>query len=125
MSAQQIQGRLQAHHDHGWLVIESDCGGLYIKVEKGTAASKSMPPARRLVACWNACDGIPTEALEAAPRLDGAWAELAAQRDELLAALEKIAGFTLSQFMGPHDTALECCVTVACAAIAKVKGGAA
>lgn len=33
------------------------------------------------------------------------------------AALERIAGFTLSQFMGPHDMALEC-VNVARAALA-------
>jgi hypothetical protein len=32
-------------------------------------------------------------------------------------ALERIAGFTLSQFMGPHDMALEC-VNVAASALA-------
>lgn len=37
---------------------------------------------------------------------------------ELLDALERIASFTMSQFMGPHDMALEC-VTVARAAVAK------
>lgn len=78
--------------------------------------------ARRLVACWNACDGIDTEYLEGDDSLPHYARRLMAQRDELLAALEKIAGFTLSQFMGPHDMALEC-VTVACAAIAKVEGG--
>lgn len=46
---------------------------------------------------------------------------LIAAAPELLAALERIAGFTLSQFMGPHDMALEC-VNVAIAAIAKAKG---
>lgn len=35
----------------------------------------------------------------------------------LLEALQRIAGFTMSQFMGPHDMALEC-VNVASAAIA-------
>lgn len=38
--------------------------------------------ARRLVACWNACDGIITEELEA-----GAIQKLREQHDELLAAL--------------------------------------
>lgn len=79
---------------------------------------------RRLAACWNACEGIDTEYLEGDDSLPHYARRLMAQRDELLAALEKIAGFTLSQFMGPHDMALEC-VTVACAAIAKAKGGAA
>lgn len=80
--------------------------------------------ARRLVACWNACEGIDTEYLEGDESLPHYARRLMTQRDELLAALEKIAGFTLSQFMGPHDMALEC-VTVACDSIAKVKGGAA
>ena len=50
--------------------------------------------ARRLVACWNACDGIYTDELEriastggmVGPRED--VARIAAQRDELLAALQ-------------------------------------
>lgn len=46
-------------------------------------------------------------------RLDAAEALNA----QLLGALERIAGYTLSQFMGPHDMALEC-VNVANAAIA-------
>ena len=48
-------------------------------------------------------------------------ARLIAAAPELLDALERIAGFTLSKFMGPHDMALEC-VNVACAAIAKAEG---
>jgi hypothetical protein len=43
---------------------------------------------------------------------------LRAQQAELLEALERISGFTLSQFMGPNDMALEC-VDVARAAVAK------
>lgn len=39
--------------------------------------------ARRLVACWNACDGISTEELE-----DGAIQKLREQRDELLFVLK-------------------------------------
>ena len=40
--------------------------------------------ARRLVACWNACDGVPTELLEAYP---APFSQLRAQRDDMLAAL--------------------------------------
>lgn len=43
---------------------------------------------------------------------------LRAQQAELLEALERISGFTLSQFMGPMDMALEC-VDVARSAVAK------
>lgn len=42
---------------------------------------------------------------------------LIASAPALLEALQRIAGFTLSQFMGPNDMALEC-VNVASAAIA-------
>lgn len=50
--------------------------------------------ARRLVACWNACDGISTESLESEGNAALGWARTASklihattQRDELLAAL--------------------------------------
>lgn len=49
--------------------------------------------ARRLVACWNACEGIPTEVLEAQQAGGLPWhvadqIEQRIQRDELLAALQ-------------------------------------
>lgn len=47
---------------------------------------------------------------------DRANARLMADAPELLEALERIAGLKLSDFMGPHDMALEC-VTIARAAI--------
>ncbi len=87
----------------------------------------SSQDGRRIVACVNACAGVATNWLESEkePILLGApigdrFREIEQQRDELLAALERIGGFTLSQFMGPHDMALEC-VNVARAAIAEVK----
>lgn len=47
--------------------------------------------ARRLVACWNAADGIPTEELEAAAdgRLLNIFEGLIRERDELMKALAK------------------------------------
>lgn len=45
-------------------------------------------------------------------------AELSAGLAELKMALERIAGFRLSQFMGPHDMSLEC-INVARSALAK------
>lgn len=49
--------------------------------------------ARRLAACWNACEGLSTEALELEPYIGGASylmrQRAEAQRDELLEALCK------------------------------------
>ena len=59
--------------------------------------SISEPDARRLVACWNACQGISTEGIEAITALGGMThkmpvaAGLVRQRDDLLSALREIA----------------------------------
>ena len=82
--------------------------------------------ARRIVACVNACAGLPTEQLESSPPggvLKGV-AGLISQRDELLAALEIIAAseeFHGDSFVCDFGTLQG----VAGAAIAKAKGGAA
>ena len=82
--------------------------------------------ARRIVACVNACAGLPTEQLESSPPggvLNGV-AGLIAQLDELLAALEIIAAseeFHGDSFVCDFGTLQG----VARAAIAKPKGGAA
>jgi hypothetical protein len=89
--------------------------------------------ARRLVACWNACDGIPTTDLEQYAALDGVEHETVArlrfvgglvkQRDELLEALE-VCRDALQRIReyGGHRASAE---IVAEQAIANVKGGAA
>ena len=60
-----------------------------------SVAAHDVANARRLVACWNACEGIPTELLELHGAMvippDLPYAALEAQRDELLAGLERIA----------------------------------
>lgn len=45
----------------------------------------------RIAACWNACDGIPTEILEQSKPGNELFSVMKAQRDELLAALKQIA----------------------------------
>lgn len=60
--------------------------------------------ARRLVATWNACDGIPTEALEQLPSIIGAsvpYRQLQAQRDALLKDLQEAAA-TLRRYEVHH-----------------------
>ena len=103
-----------------------------------TANRDAAPPlevmanARRLVACWNACDGINTELIEAAS--DGLLARALgqvsskhdalrsaeAQRDKLLVALQ-LARKLAHLGIGATDQELQRID----AAIANVKGGAA
>ncbi len=55
--------------------------------------------ARRLVACWNACEGISTESLERSDVLSGMnqlLRRLETQRDELLSALRHIEGVAMA-----------------------------
>jgi hypothetical protein len=65
-----------------------DCGCVPMEDEEIKAN------ARRLVACWNACDGVSTESLETGELnvfdLTDRNVELANERDELLAALRKL-----------------------------------
>lgn len=80
--------------------------------------------ARRLVACWNACDGVPTDALEQIEGFGKAalpYHLLKAQRDEMLEALQKLA-----QHAGPHVTSgtlLAQAFTEACTTLAKATKG--
>ena len=94
MSAQHTQGRVKVQHPHagerGYEVAFEP--GLEQLCQNITEAN-----ARRLAACWNACDGISTEALEVPgiiqQRIESACGELyevKRQRDELLAALRMV-----------------------------------
>ena len=102
------------------LSIDSDIEGDWVR---GPITEAN---ARRIVACVNACAGLPTEQLESSPPggiLNGV-AGLIAQRNELLAALEIIAAseeFHGDSFVCDFGTLQG----VARAAIAKAKGGAA
>lgn len=72
--------------------------------------------ARRLVACWNACNGVDTDLLEQNP---APFSDLRAQRDDLLAALERLVrqhGSDGIEYSGDHP------IAVARAAIAKATG---
>lgn len=95
------------------------------------AAIYNDDDAQRIVACVNACAGIPTGALEdmvtpIRQHLNSAdihAAKLVKQRDELLAALEKLTdvfaniGITSGLYDDEQDA-----LKSACAAIARVKG---
>lgn len=91
--------------------------------------------ARRLVACWNACEGIDTEDLEAGSvniidKLhDDAARRVMARRDELLAAMNGLlAYFESGNSVATGKAVIKTDsieVRAAYAAIAEVKGGAA
>lgn len=119
-------------------------GGYSIYADDGktpvadTCLTNSVPTndeanARRLVACWNACEGLSTEFLA---RIDSIQAALTgqlvvtqaleAERDELLDALE-LCRKELYEWMRDHgqDIATQHAMIKARAAIAKATGGAA
>ena len=81
--------------------------------------------ARRITACVNACAGIDTELLEIIADNDktlaGVIANVEKQRDELLAALERLASAMSKQ---AHDAERPNALLQAQRAIASVKGGA-
>ena len=88
--------------------------------------------AERLVACWNACDGIDTADLNAGSvsiiqkMHDEAAKRVLAQRDELLAALNmlKAADFGANVKTADDERNMDSVAAFARAAIAKVEGGA-
>lgn len=119
MSAKHTDGAIRYDYEPGY------CGELIARDGTTVAAFVDEPSeanARRLVACWNACDGLPTESLEKLGTLDRANVEmnvfrahLLAQRDALLAELHRMENHPASRI----DELPE----MARAAIARVKGG--
>ena len=97
MTTQHTPGRLHVNKDVG---IYSDKGRLIASVHT-PITQHGNADARRLVACWNACDGLTTEHLEnidmLGETLAGRFAafhaserELMDTRDELLEALKQM-----------------------------------
>ncbi len=133
MSEQHTQGLMTVYKDNAdaWplLMIGGPTGRIVANVntEAGVDTSKApsiafkpMPAeanARRLAACWNACEqmGISTEALESGPDSVFMFAgDMKAQRDQLLAALQKCRSM-----VGHPDN-----IAFIDTAIAKATGGA-
>lgn len=93
-----------------------------------TLAATSQQDARRIVACVNACTGLPTEWLEKNALTDCTSShKLIKQRDDLLAALED-AVETIEWMNGcssPAVDEVEKAIREGNSAISKAKGGAA
>lgn len=72
-------------------------GALKIVGEVSNYSEEALEDQRRIVACWNACEGISTESLESESSAVMGWTRTASklinatkQRDELLATLEQL-----------------------------------
>ena len=83
MSAAHTPGRLKTFGMYAHPEIHDQDDNCVAAV--GNGLPRSVSNARRLVACWNACQGLPTDALEKNP---ASLSQLLTQRDELLIALE-------------------------------------
>ena len=136
MTTEHTQARL-AYIERGddyQRILRDEAGGAIAILYSGFRVQQG--DARRLVACWNACQGISTEDLELhynAGGLDAALDEaslrsqvaVTQQRDALLSALELVLGeFCLDGHGGEFEDGEHPYVDQARAAIASVKGGA-
>lgn len=94
MSTQHTEGRVLFREDgeaNRWAMLTEDCRWMLTILANGEQTTpRQVANFRRLAACWNACEGISTEALESKTGIFDAAAKLADQRDELLAALERV-----------------------------------
>lgn len=104
------------------LLLDGDDTAARINDDHYEQPEEAEATARRLAAAWNACEGIPTEALEA-----GALRELASITSELLAEVRQYRAD-----VGPceHDAdicacALDRLIDASTAALAKLQGAPA
>lgn len=128
------QGKLSISEVGSGLEAEDEQENVVFQIKAvldGVLHEKGKSNTRRLVACWNACEGISTEILEESvvkPTLSDHTDAIAAQRDELLAALEgmldRYVSLANSGDAGNWDCEEEDEVIAARQAIANVKGEA-
>lgn len=82
-------GPWHAHHDHGWLVVESDNGDLYIKIEKGSTATRRIADARLIATAPRMLDSL-KRAAHILAEIDQATAPaVLALRTEIVATIKK------------------------------------
>ena len=137
MSAEHTPGQLEygeCSDSEWWIAQVGSTEQIAYTVPIGPGVAEAN--ARRLVASWNACEGIETHALElmtgdlsirnqitatgkAKPKLTKKAVEYRSQRDELLAALKEMLEVWEHGGVDPYP------IKQARAAIANVEGGAA
>jgi len=128
MSAQPTPGRLYVLSRYPDMFHAETPGGRGLRVGETSSCrtkSEDYANARRLVACWNACDGISTENVEDSlpvKELAIRYSKALCERDDLLKALHQVLEAqkeTLSD-----GKALREIVRITCAAIKKAEGAA-
>jgi hypothetical protein len=102
MNTQHTQGRL---HVAGQDKVQIRSEKHQVAKAWSFAGKTGQENARRLVACWNACEGLHTESLERNKPLGDQLVDAINQRDEVLAALEALEALTKRLAL-----ALECVV---------------
>jgi hypothetical protein len=103
-------GQLALHAPHSTSVVCAGSPKVQVFKAQGYPGSGYFPSpsearanARRLVACWNACEGISTDAVEQIPnvmQVRQSYQTLKQQRDDLLDALK------IAVRQGEHDLLL-------------------
>lgn len=114
---------------------DSDCSGwdltigghlLTLSDIESANEQEAEANARRLAACWNACDGLDTDILESSRSLSDALhlndKRVDSQRDDLLAALCEMVEFFQPNAWGSNENRKDALAN-ASAAIAKATGG--
>jgi hypothetical protein len=111
MSGQHTQGRLVAEQSEmtGRLISETDQRPI-ATVWSGAFEGLGQANARRLAACWNACDGASTELLE---KIVDSWikpmADLESERDQLRAEVrEWLCAECNTVYPGPPQAGFAC-----------------
>jgi len=120
MSGLHTPGPLQVHGSHLY-TADPERAMLAQVFNPGSSASDYplVANARRLVACWNACDGVTTELLESNP---APFSRLREERDELLAAARlALAALPRGRFPIPADIAAQAAFDALSAACAKTE----
>lgn len=118
--AQHTPGRIKAFNLYATPEIRDQQDNFIATVKDGS--DRAAADARRLVACWNACDGVSTKLLEESP---APFSQLRAERDELLEALKKASVVLACACVDAPQIEPHAAYAVVCAAIAKATGGAA
>lgn len=126
MSTQHTQGAIRYEYDPGYCgeIISSNGHTVATFVDEPSEAD-----ARRLVACWNACNGITTERLEDLGRplmqhligADERAGRMVKERDELLESLEALVNE--QQPLGIDRPTYQAALKVIDKVATKVKGG--
>lgn len=91
MSGQHTPGRLTVHSTLPKVIFTPDGQLCIAKTFNCVPEDEAVANARRLVACWNACDGLSTDQIESMVNMAAFFfkhIELMAERDKLLAAID-------------------------------------